>query len=80
MLHYHIVKICCNIYLLIALNGSKRKKKTPTNQPTKQPKQEQWVYKSTVCLFPCKLLLLQGNLIYEALIPCLLQTLAYCLI
>lgn len=76
MLHYHVVKIYCNIYLLIALNSSQRKRK----KKQQQPKQEQWVYKSTVCYFPCKLLLLQGNLIYEALIPCLLQTLAYCLI
>lgn len=49
MLHYHIVKICCNIYLLIALNGSKRKKKN-TNQSTNQTTQTRAVGLQKHCL------------------------------
>lgn len=50
MLHYHIVKICCNIYLLIALNGSKRKKKKNTNQSTNQTTQTRAVGLQKHCL------------------------------
>lgn len=37
MLHYHIVKICCNIYLLIALNSSKKQTNKKNHQPSNQP-------------------------------------------
>lgn len=36
MLHYHVVKIYCNIYLLIALNSSQRKRKKKPKRTTTQ--------------------------------------------
>lgn len=52
MLHYHIVKICCNIYLLIALNGSKGKKKhQPINQPN-NPNKSSGFTKALFAFFP----------------------------